>query len=230
MKKLLLLIIVLLAQYHAHAQMEATEQKYLVTKITDETVQELDEVLEIQPAVTFNKYFVSWKMSDMIFQRLSFTYQHILGAEGKIAIYMPVSVFFGDHSQNADIDYSDYYPFPSFDRDESDYYIGLGAKIFPMGQKKSVDFYIGTEVRFGQATSLSIADMYDDETSYESVYEPVYTETSYYYSAFLINPGVSYEMLDRFVIGAELGLGIFLDQSNSLNTITLPVIMMGVSF
>ncbi len=226
MRKLIILITFIFSVSYSNAQQESVEKNYLAIKMTDNVVQDLNDALDAQQTEAFNKNLFSWKMSDMIFQRLSFTYQHIFGEEGKIAIYIPVSFYFGDRSKNADIEYSNYFPLPSFNEDESDYYIGLGAKIFPMGQRKAIDFYVGTAVRFGEATSIIISDMYDGETSYE----PLYIETSYSYSAFLINPGVNYIMMNRFMIGAELGYGIFLDQSNSLKTITQPVIEIGISF
>jgi hypothetical protein len=94
MKKTILFILVLLSQYLSTAQIEAVEKGYLVSKMTEDAVHEMNEALEIHPSASFNKNLIAWKMSDMIFQRLSFNYQHVFGEDGKIAVYLPVSVFF----------------------------------------------------------------------------------------------------------------------------------------
>jgi hypothetical protein len=106
--------------------------------------------------------------------------------------------------------------------------LGIGAKIFPFGQKYPVVFYVGTEIRFGSATNVEQPDLiyYDESGNYETAI----TKEKYPYSAFLVSPGVSYEMMNRFIIGAELSLGLYLNQSNELRTLGIPTLMIGVSF
>lgn len=142
----------------------------------------------------------------MILERASFQYQFIAGKEGKLGIYIPFSYHFGSypHFDNEEpiSDFINNY----FREDEAEFYSGIGAKIYPIGQKMLFDFSFGTEIRFGKATHTSESEYYYDQA--ENIQIPVYEYSSYFYSAFLIIPGVKYEIMDQLVISMELGVGL----------------------
>lgn len=172
-------------------------------------------------------HYLSWKMSDMILERASFQYQFITGKEGKLGIYIPFSIHFGEYPHFNNNDPLSEFINEFIKEDEAAFYCGIGAKIYPIGQKMPLDFSIGAEVRFGNATLVSESEYNYNQT--ENIQTPEYEYSSYFYSAFLITPGVKYDIVNQLVVAIELGVGLR-NKNASLKLLTAPGIYFGFFF
>jgi len=157
--------------------------------------------------LTIKHHYISWKMSDMILERASFQYQFITGKEGKIGIYIPFSIHFGEYPHYNDNEPISEFVNEFFNEDEAEFYSGIGVRIYPVGQKMPFDFSIGTEVRLGKGNHVVNDENYDN-------LEPIYKYESYTYSAFLIVPGFKYDIMNNLVISIEIGVGLRNGQNN----------------
>lgn len=226
MKKLFLWLFSLGLTIGLYGQREAIENHYHAIKVADEAIHDVNEALSEPEAGKFQHQQIYWEMSDMLFNRASFKYQYLFNNKAHIAIYIPFSIHFGNHKADVSNNISDYMPLNLNRPDESDYYWGLGLKIYPLGIKYKIDFFIGCEMRFGS---------FSDKNDYYSFIEEKTTNTNlqdkdYFYSAFVLNPGMQYKVLNHFIVGLELDVGLYLDQYNSLNAISSPSLIIGLSF
>lgn len=212
MKKLSFLLFVLIL---ANNQVEAQEQNE-------------------NQVVDFKRNTVHFVMSDIVFKRVSFEFEHIIGDEGKIAIKIPVSYSFGDPNtiykslQNTEFQQIQFKHMVDF----SDWYVGLGANLYPKGQG-AFRFYVGTEIRLGPASRYPEEYYYGYEEYYYDVVEdilPAYEEESYLQTSFILNAGVGFQPVDELVFSLNLSLGLKTSLENDVTPIFLPVFRMGYMF
>lgn len=170
---------------------------------------------------------ISWNLSDMVFQRLTMEVEKSFGKEKKISVNIPLSVRFGNVDQSFQTG-DNYLPFPLNDfTDESDWYIGIGLNFSPTPANYRFRFYLGTEIRLGEATHVNHTDYYDPVSSYYEINE---VENRYTHTAFLINVGLKFYPMDNFFMGVKLAPGIYTNHNNNLKTYVSPGLKIGISF
>ena len=140
---------------------------------------------------------------------------------------IPLSVRFGNVDQSFQTE-GNYLPFPLNDfTDESDLYIGLGVNFSPTPAKYKFRFYLGTEIRIGEATHIDQSTYYDPVSSYHEANE---IEKRYTHIAFLINVGFKFYPMENFFMGVKLAPGIYTNHNNNLMTYVSPGLKIGMSF
>ena len=167
------------------------------------------------------KNHVHFIMSDIVFKRLSFEYERLLGEEGKMSIKIPVSYAFGDIiPTNNNIGPINLNTMP-------DWFVGLGLNLYPKGQGK-FRFYFGAEFRMGESHSYDYLNVAYDENGGGEQYE---VKDSFFQTAFLANAGIIYEPVDRLIVGVKLGLGYASSSDDdSITSVSSPEFRMGFRF
>jgi len=166
------------------------------------------------------KNHLHFAMSDIIFKRISFEYERVLGEEQKIALKIPVSYAFGE------IGGVDNYVGPVNLSDMPLWYVGLGFNLYPKGQGK-FRFYFGAEFRVGDAKHYDQLNFGYVDDHYV---EPELVEWTYFQTAFLANAGILYEPVDRFIVGLNLGVGAGNGLNNNVVEIINPTFRVGLKF
>ncbi len=167
------------------------------------------------------KNHVHFIMSDVVFKRVSFEYERLLGEEGKMSIKIPVSYSFGDVLPSTDnIGPIDLTTMP-------DWFVGLGLNLYPKGQGK-FRFYFGAEFRMGESHSYDYLNVAYDENGGGEQFE---VRDSFFQTAFLANAGIMYEPVERFIVGVNLGIGYASSSDdNTITSISSPEFRMGFRF
>jgi len=190
--------------------------------------------------ISFKRNIIHFNMSDVIFKRLGFDFEHIIGDEGNMSINIPVSINFGDVDQMyKSLYYTRIQIFPMrFIVDFSDWYAGLGVNFYPKGQG-SFRMHFGAEMRFGAAHRYPEAyyqdyyyDCYDgDDGEYGTdCIQKTYKEQSFFQTSFLANIGMAYSPFEEFVVSLKLNAGIATSVDNTVAPITIPTFRMGLKF
>jgi hypothetical protein len=184
---------------------------------------------ETNSSVNFKRNSITISMSDIVFKRVSFEYEHIVGREGVLSITIPFSVSFGDpDAMYKSLYYSNFEPFDfKYIVDFTDWYIGLGANFYPTGQGKA-SFFLGPEIRLGPAQRYS--DEYYYHTYYSDDNQEEYTREEYLQSTFLLNIGGAYQPVNNFTIALKLGVGISSSINNQISPAFYPTFKMGFKF
>lgn len=183
----------------------------------------------------FARNNISISMSDVVFKRISFQYERIIGENGKLSLTVPFSYSFGNHVQSMsnDIYYVNVTPymFDYFD-DYSDYYIGLGFNLYPTGQGV-FRMYFGPEFRMGPA-HYTIDYQYYNYLEGDYISTDVYQqkeEFKYFQTAFLMNFGAIYEPSKNLIISLNLGVGYLnRDDEKSTRALISPNFRIGYRF
>jgi len=205
MRKILMIILAILFSFPIVQAQESSEKK----------------------AYIFKKNNIKFAMSDIVLKRITFKYEHIIGAEGKMSLLIPLSYSFGnlaEASQHIPTTFSgpvNYYNMVDY----SDWYLGFGVNMYPAGQGKFRP-YFGFEMHFGPAHTY-VEKTNDSDTKNDVEFEKV----SYFQNTVLINMGVVYEPVKDFIFGVNLGLG----SSSTINDYKLqfvfaPKVLMGIRF
>ncbi|NOR86466.1 MAG: hypothetical protein GQ527_02535 [Bacteroidales bacterium] len=160
---------------------------------------------DVVDKLEFGRNNISLTMSDVIFKRISFQYERIIGDNGTISITVPFSYAFDEVNVSYNTSYSMGYGNLSMENivDYSDWYIGLGFNLYPAGQG-AFRAYFGPEIRMGPA-HISREQI---DYVYEGDKDVIYPEDiEYTYSSFLLNIGAIYEPAENFIVSLNLGVG-----------------------
>ena len=189
---------------------------------------------EGEQALSFNQNSIHFNMSDVIFKRVGFEYEHVLG-DGHLSIKIPFSYSFGD----PDGMYKSLYnsnlngiPLRSI-VDFTDWYLGLGANLYPKGQGK-IRFYLGTEIRLGSAHKYD--EGYYDEYYYyyaddgEEDDDIVYEKHDYFQTTFFVNAGFQLHPIENIVVSINLSIGASSSYDDDIDFLAHPSFRMGYSF
>lgn len=124
----------------------------------------------------------------LLFQNVSLSYERIFGDNGKLGLFVPVSINMSGASQNT-----------GFTNSRNIFYSGLDAHYYPLGQGE-FKFFVGPSLRIGTARVSN------------SFYEPQFdifineTMNSSYFS-FLVKMGIQYNPVPELTLGTSLGIG-----------------------
>jgi len=159
-------------------------------------------------------------ISDVVFKRVTFDYERLLGEEKKIYLKVPISYAFGDvGGKNAHVGSVRLTTVP-------EWFVGFGFNLYPKGQGR-FRFYFGAEFRVGDSHTW-VADSYFDENDMK-IY--VDKKISFFQTAFIANAGILYEATNQFIVGVSLGLGYGNSYNDkSLVEIVKPQFSMGLRF
>jgi hypothetical protein len=124
----------------------------------------------------------------LLFQNVSLSYERIVGDNGKLGLFVPVSINMSGPSDNTGIINS-----------RNIFYSGLDAHYYPLGQGE-FKFYVGPSLRIGTAR---ISNDY-----YEPAFDIYINESmnSSYFS-FLVKLGIQYNPVPELSLGTSLGIG-----------------------
>ena len=191
--------------------------------------------------IVFKRNMIHFNMSDVIFKRIGFDFEHVIGSEGIMSINVPVSISFGD----PDVMYESLYDtqvqiFPMrFLVDFSDWYAGLGINFYPKGQG-GFKMHFGAEMRFGAAHRYPeeyyqgyYIDCYYDYEGEEydtDCIQNTYEEQSFFQTSFLANIGMAYSPFEEFIVSLKLNAGITTSVDNTVAPIFIPTLRMGLKF
>jgi len=186
---------------------------------------------EEQKVVDFNPNSIHFNMSDVIFKRIGFEYEHILG-DGNLSIKVPFSYSFGD----PDLMYESLY-YTNIDFipmrgivDFTDWYVGIGANLYPKGQGK-FRFYVGTEIRLGQAHKYDEGYYQNQYYYYEDVEnEILYTKHDYFQTTFFVNAGLQLHPVENIVVSINLSMGASSTYDDRVDFLAHPSFRMGYNF
>ena len=169
----------------------------------------------------------SWNMSDMIFQRVTFDFERI-NKNGKIAVIIPLSVRFGPAKSELSYSYSNL-PVPLVNKmlDETDWYIGLGFLLYPLGNLNKFRFFFGPEIRYGEATHVVNSSYYD---SYVDQNIEDNDEVHYSNISFLMNAGFKFYPLEQLYMGLKIAIGAYSKQNNGIDMLVSPGLKIGLNF
>jgi hypothetical protein len=124
----------------------------------------------------------------LLFQNVSLSYERIVGKNGKLGLFVPVSINMGGSNDNNGLTNS-----------RNIFYSGLDAHYYPLGQGE-FKFYIGPSLRVGTARV--------NNGYYEPMFDIYINETmnSSYFS-FLVKMGLQYNPVPELTLGTSLGIG-----------------------
>lgn len=187
-----------------------------------------------QAEPSFSKNFVYFSMSDVVLKRLSFQYERMVGATRFISITIPFSYSFGDpNAVYKSLIYSEFQNFNFRNMvDFTDWYIGLGANLYPAGHNK-VCLNVGPEIRLGPAHRYPDVYYYDTylvNSNNEEITNPMYDEQKYLQTTFLLNIGGFYQPTPNFIVALNLGAGISSSIYDTVALAVFPTFRMGFSF
>ena len=197
------------------------------------------QVKETNNPISFKRNIIHFNMSDVIFKRIGFDFEHVIGSEGIMSINIPVSVSFGDPDvMYESLYYTEIQIFPMrFLVDFSDWYAGLGINFYPKGQG-SFKMHFGAEMRVGaahrypeayyQGNYVDCVQVYEGDSYY--CYQPTDKEQSFFQTSFLANIGMDYSPFEEFVVSLKLNAGITTSVDNTVAPIFIPTLRMGLKF
>ena len=197
------------------------------------------QVNETNNPISFKRNIIHFNMSDVIFKRIGFDFEHVIGSEGIMSINIPVSVSFGDPDvMYQSLYYTQVQIFPMrFLVDFSDWYAGLGINFYPKGQG-GFKMNFGAEMRVGAAHRypeiyyqddyVDCIQVYDEEGN--SCIQPTYKEQSFFQTSFLANIGMAYSPFEEFIVSLKLNAGITTSVDNTVAPIFIPTLRMGLKF